>query len=212
MNKRKAEELRSAYIAKRGEIITRLNSFKHVRKQDIWDVFAELCFCICTPQTRARAADRAVTRLKETSLLRNGNEEEISHVLREAGVRFHRTKAHNIILAREKIGEIRKIILNHSLNAYEARELLVSSIRGLGMKEASHFLRNIGYTELAIIDRHILRNLFELKAIREIPRSISKKRYLELESIFMKTAHKLGIPPESLDLVMWSLKTGEVFK
>ncbi|MDJ0269835.1 MAG: N-glycosylase/DNA lyase [Aigarchaeota archaeon] len=212
MNKRKAEEIRRAYTAKRGEIIARLNAFKRVRNQDIWEIFAELCFCICTPQTRARAADRAITHLKETGLLRNGGEEEISRALREAGVRFHRTKAHNIILAREKIGEIRKIILNNPLNAYEARELLVSSIRGLGMKEASHFLRNIGYSKLAIIDRHILRNLLELGAIREIPRSISKKRYLELESIFMKTAHKLGIPSDSLDLVMWSLKTGEVFK
>ena len=45
---------------------------------------------------------------------------------------------------------------------------------GLGYKEASHFLRNIGLSEdIPILDRHILKNLVLLGAIDKVPSSIS---------------------------------------
>jgi len=41
-------------------------------------------------------------------------------------------------------------------------EWLVKNLTGLGYKEAGHFLRNIGSGKIAILDRHILRNLHAL--------------------------------------------------
>ena len=65
----------------------------------------------------------------------------------------------------------------------EARErLFVLDVKGLGMKEASHFLRNVGRGKtIAILDRHILKNLKKYGAIDGVPTSLTKKRYLEIE-------------------------------
>jgi len=61
----------------------------------------------------------------------------------------------------------------------DMREWLIRSIRGIGYKEASHFLRNIGLGEnLAILDRHILKNLKFFGVIEEIPASLPKKNIL----------------------------------
>ncbi|MBU4134056.1 DNA lyase, partial [bacterium] len=85
--------------------------------------------------------------------------------------------------------------------------------RGYGFKEASHFLRNVGKGEkLAILDRHILRNLKNFGAIKEIPQAISGKLYLEIEKKFMLFAKRLKIPPAELDLLLWYKETGKVFK
>lgn len=52
----------------------------------------------------------------------------------------------------------------------------------MSYKEASHFLRNVGFGEdVAILDRHILRNLERLAVIDEIPKTLSPKLYLEIE-------------------------------
>src|SRR5438034_9606199 len=86
-------------------------------------------------------------------------------------------------------------------NPFELREWLVENVKGLGYKEASHFLRNIGLGEgFAILDRHILRNLDRLGVITEIPVSITKKRYLEIEEKLRRFATEIGIPLADLDL------------
>jgi N-glycosylase/DNA lyase len=97
--------------------------------------------------------------------------------------------------------------------SFELREWLVKNVIGLGYKEASHFLRNIGKNDgLAILDRHILRNLNRLGVVNLIPKSISKKQYLELERSFSKCATTLGIAFDELDLLFWSMETGEIRK
>src|SRR5256885_1237436 len=65
----------------------------------------------------------------------------------------------------------------------ELREFLVDNVKGLGMKEASHFMRNIGIgKDLAILDRHILKNLKLYGVVDEIPNSLTQKKYLDIES------------------------------
>ena len=66
----------------------------------------------------------------------------------------------------------------------DLRAWLVREVKGLGWKEASHFLRNIGFRDLAILDRHILRNLRRHGVIRTIPASLPEKRYLAIEGRF----------------------------
>jgi N-glycosylase/DNA lyase len=83
----------------------------------------------------------------------------------------------------------------------------------LGYKEASHFLRNIGFGEnLAILDRHILKNLVLLGVIESIPKGIIKNKYLEIEEKMAKLSKKIDVPMSHLDIVLWYKETGEIFK
>ncbi|MEM2910351.1 MAG: N-glycosylase/DNA lyase [Nitrososphaerota archaeon] len=196
------------YEERRDEIERRLREFKGMLQKSDDDVFAELCFCICTPQTKARAADRAISAMKEGSLLSRGNESSIASMLRKHGVRFPETKAKYIVAARAYL----KLLKSLPSDAFRARGWLVQNIKGLGYKEASHFLRNVGYEGLAILDRHILRGMKEAGIIKEVPKSLTKKAYMELEKKLIQFARDLGIKLEVLDLIMWADKTGEIFK
>ena len=83
----------------------------------------------------------------------------------------------------------------------------------MGYKEASHFLRNIGFgDDIAILDRHILKHLVGNKVIPEVPKSLTGKKYLEIEQKMKEFANSTGIPFGHLDLVWWSEETGEIFK
>ena len=97
-------------------------------------------------------------------------------------------------------------------NPRQIREYLVENIKGIGYKEASHFLRNIGHRNLAILDRHILKNLKDLKVINDIPKSLSKNKYFEIEKKFSNFSKEINIPMDELDLLFWSIETGEVFR
>ena len=96
---------------------------------------------------------------------------------------------------------------------YDKRDWLVSNVDGIGYKEASHFLRNIGFTdEITILDRHILKNLSLYGVIEEVPGSLSKKRYLDIEKSMIRFSEMLNIPVSHLDFILWFKETGDVFK
>lgn len=83
----------------------------------------------------------------------------------------------------------------------------------MGYKEASHFLRNIGKgQDLAILDRHILKNLKLLNVIEKIPDSMPPKKYLELEQTMREFSKEIGIPLDHLDIVLWYKETKKIFK
>jgi len=219
-NKSVDSSLGDHYEGVKAQIEERLSQFGEMLDKDDREIFAELCFCICTPQTSARAADRAIRDLKASTLLSRGTARQIEQVLAASGVRYGNNKARFIVEARElfsqpdsSIGEGGFSIKRRlPTDARAARDYLAENVKGLGLKEASHFLRNIGYRGLAILDRHVLRTLQEARVIDQIPKTLTRKRYLEIEKKFLEYAHRLGISPDALDLVMWSLKTGEVFK
>jgi N-glycosylase/DNA lyase len=73
-------------------------------------------------------------------------------------------------------------------------------------------MRNIGFTNISILDRHILRCLKEYGAINEIPKTMTKKKYMEIEKIYFDFSRNVGIAPSELDLLFWSMKTGFIFK
>ena len=100
----------------------------------------------------------------------------------------------------------------NGMDAIKAREWLVKNIKGYGYKEASHFLRNIGKGfELAILDRHILKNLVEFNVIDGIP-ALTKKKYYEIEKKMKEFSERIGIPMAYLDFVLWYKQTGRIFK
>lgn len=210
------EEIKLLYPIIAGEIELRLEEFRQVGKLGTdEDIFFELVFCLLTPQSRARACWASVENLVKRNLLLEGNRD---HLLEEMDrVRFKYKKADYILKARElfsvdgKISIVSQII--HIEDAKSAREWLVQNVMGIGYKEASHFLRNIGLGEdLAILDRHILKNLRRFGVIEDIPGSISRKKYLEIEGQMHKFADMIGIPMGHLDLLLWYKEAGEVFK
>jgi len=209
------KKLISEYEKRKHEIKKRLKEFSNIHKAKDEDIFQELCFCILTPQSKAVYCDKAVKELTCSGLLLKGNEDTIKNILR-GNVRFHNKKAAYLVGARELFRDGKKLDVKGRLDtrdAFKAREWLVRNIKGLGYKEASHFLRNIGLgRNIAIIDRHILKNLKRYGAIKSIPASISRKNYIGLEEAMRNFSKKISIPMEELDLLFWSAQTGFVFK
>ncbi len=203
-------ELTAIWESMQGEIRSRLDEFRQIRERGDSDaVFVELVFCLLTPQSKARACWAAVQNLLEKNLLFEGTSEQISGELR--GVRFKYRKSEYIVKARDMRDQLAEI--SQFDDACDAREWLVQNVLGIGYKEASHFLRNIGCGEsLAILDRHILKNLKLLGAIEEIPKSLSRKTYLEIEKGMRVLSDEIKVPMSHLDLVLWCKETGEVFK
>ena len=209
------KELQTLYVGKRDSIQKRLQEFKEVLNNTDDEVFAELCFCLLTPQSSAKTCWAAVLRLKERNLLLKGNADEIQPQLND--VRFGDSKAKYIVGARGRFTKDGRLTLKAHLssfsNLFELREWMVENVKGLGYKEASHFLRNVGLgEEFAILDRHILRNLKRLDVIPEVPVSITRKRYFEIEEKLRGFSREIGIPLADLDLLFWSRETGWIFK
>jgi len=212
---RDIEQLRVEYDAKQHTIEARLDEFRRTGQDADERLFEELCFCIIAIQSKARASDAAVVALRKAKLLWSGRAEEIATFLRHR-TRFHNHKAAFIVRARERFfprgrGELAKT-LDSFPSSKEARGWLVREVHGLGLKEASHFLRNTGRGEdLAILDRHILRNLIRHGVLRRLPRTLTPKRYLEIERQIERFSKEIGIPMAALDLLFWSRETGEIF-
>ncbi len=205
------EELRAEYEKRKNEIKTRLREFQRLwETRDEQRMLEELVFCLLTPQSKAKICWQAVERLKEKGLLDLPDTEKIEQEL--TGVRFRHNKAQRIQRAVSLLrGKIAKVLAGFS-TPEEARKWLVKHVKGLGYKEASHFLRNIGYSsELAILDRHVLKNLKKHGVISRIA-PLTPKRYLEIEQQMKKFAKQVGISMGELDLLFWSMETGEVFK
>lgn len=186
------------------KIQQRLDDFQKLNKQNNGEWFSELCFCILTANSKAKTAIEIQKQLGSVGFLTK-SQDEIAKVIRSVGHRFHNTKAKYIFLARNF-----KNIKDHlkNLSSHQARDFLVKNIKGLGFKESSHFLRNVGYNDIAIIDRHILRFLHQEKLIDQIPKTITPKVYLECEKILSG----FGVDQSRLDLMIWVTMTGEVLK
>ncbi|MCX5667796.1 MAG: N-glycosylase/DNA lyase [Candidatus Omnitrophica bacterium] len=201
-------ELALEYKKKKGLIRKRLHEFKEVGKGSAKDIFTELCFCILTPQSNARQCDKAIQELKKKRLLFKAPAGAIRTVLKGRS-RFHNKKAGYLVNARRSFD---RSVLSAG-NILDVRKKIVENIKGVGYKEASHFLRNIGLgKDIAILDRHILKNLRRYGVIDRVPSSISVKSYLDIEERARSFAKKMGLGMEELDLLFWSRETGEIFK
>lgn len=205
---RQLKELRSDYRERRGLIRKRLEEFREVPPEAV--VF-ELIYCLLTPQSSAVNAGRAVERIRAAGCAASAH--QTAEILRdrENYIRFHNTKAHRVGRAYAEFSAL-AALLRSDLPGEQIRIWLVENIAGLGWKEASHFLRNIGYRDLAILDRHILRNLNALGVLRRLPGTLTPKRYLAIEKAFRRFAERVRIPMDELDLLFWSRETGSILK
>jgi N-glycosylase/DNA lyase len=206
-------ELRDLYAPVKPQIESRLAEFSQIwEKASDEELFCELVFCLLTPQSKAKTCWKAVQRLNRKCLIPTAEPGQIQEEL--FGVRFNQRKAEYICLARNifPASSLRSTVAGFK-NPLAVREWLVENVKGLGYKEASHFLRNIGLGgDLAILDRHILRNLHLLGVIDEVPVSLSRRTYLDIEKKMTEFSKQAGIPMGHLDLLLWYKEAGEVFK
>jgi N-glycosylase/DNA lyase len=213
---REVETLRGEFAERCDLIRTRLDDFARV---PAGQYFYELAYCILTPQSSAAHAEKAVHALEEASFRERGENPTALLRQKDRYIRFHNTKARRLLAIRDLYPLVERELLRSRRipdfayrDAPRLREWLVANVRGMGWKEASHFLRNIGYRNLAILDRHILRNLRRHGVIRLVPQSLTSKRYLAIEQHFALFSTAVGILLDELDLLFWSRETGEIRK
>ncbi|PIN77238.1 N-glycosylase [Candidatus Woesearchaeota archaeon CG10_big_fil_rev_8_21_14_0_10_34_12] len=198
------EKLKESDIGK--TVNCRIREFEKIGKNPD-KIFSELCFCILTANFQAEKS------IKIQEGIGNGfcelSESELSAKLGGFGHRFPNMRARYIFDARKFREELLEKLRKE--NDFELREWIVRTIGGIGMKEASHFLRNIGFKNLSIIDFHIIDLLVREKLI-DRPKMLNKKKYLDIEEELMKLASKLGLNLAELDLYLWYLETEKVLK
>lgn len=206
------------YTSIKSDIDNRLQEFSQVFNSNSEErLFQEMCFCVCTPQTDAHKGWAAATLLVERNQLFKPPIEHVAATLREAGVRFHKNKSRYIVSNRKYMFNIystlNKLVTKHDHDIKLVRNDLATMVSGWGLKEASHFLRNIGWGKsICILDRHILRRLVEYGVIDSIPKTLDKKTYLKIESKMISFAEKTNIPNDALDFVFWYEAKDELFK
>jgi len=201
------KNLNEIYKKRRPEVKKRLKEFSdNAKNMGLKDNFIELCFCICTPQSKAVKVAQVIHAGNIQKLL-NSKHDELAELLKK-NTRFHNNKANHIIHARYYLKELAQL----PKDSQKAREFLVKNIKGLGYKEASHYLRNIGYRNLCIIDRHVINLMHELDVFPDARPPSTPKRYLAMEQQIMDYAKSHSYDVDELDLVLWSIKTGHVFK
>jgi len=200
------ERLKDSKISK--VIESRISEFSAIRKEGIDEIFKELCFCIMTANCGAVKCIEIHNLIGDDFL--NLSEEGLIAKFREYGYRFPNIRSNYILQARECKEELDQKLCSSADNN-DLREWIVKNIKGIGYKEGSHFLRNIGYTNYAIIDFHIIDLLVDYKVI-ERPKTLSKRKYLEIEDLLKNIGAKLSLNMAQLDLYLWYLETGQILK
>ena len=213
MKRCKVEELlKSLEKLKNSEIknlvYARIKEFKEKGKKTSNELFKELCFCILTANFNAEKSIKIQEEIDDGFLTLP--EHQLARKLKELGYRYPNTRAKYIVEAR-KYKDSLKDIINSFDDGSKLREWLVKNIKGIGYKEASHFLRNIGFTNFAIIDFHIIDTLAKHKLI-EKPKTLTKKKYLEIENLLKEIGKKLKLNLAELDLYLWYIETGKILK
>ncbi len=210
------EKIRAAHRARRAEIRARLAEFDEVWRaasdERLWE---ELVFCIFTAGASARMGLNSVEAVR--GLLARGTHEELAGAL-QSKHRYPNSRSCYIVVTREYLEQDCRMRLREQLEGFSdpiaRRDWLARErgIKGLGYKESSHFLRNVGLRGYAILDKHILRSLAEIGVIETPQPPSTRARYLATEERLRAFARDVAIDFDELDLVLWSMKNGEILK
>ena len=210
------DAIKQAHALRSEAIRQRLSEFEAIgvrgSDREYWE---EMVFCFFTGGCSARMGLNSLKAVKH--LLITGDQQQLSMAL--TGVhRYPNARARYIIASRQFLLEHCGLRLRNKLHGFncsqQRRDWLVreKGIKGLGYKEASHYLRNIGFKGYAILDKHVLRCLAELKLIEDPKPPNSREMYLKIEERLKELTNITGIDFDELDLVLWSMKTGVILK
>ncbi len=186
----------------------RIHEFRENGNKSTDEIYKELCFCILTAKFNAEKCIRIQKEIDDDFLTLS--ESQLAKKLKELSHRYPNTRAKYIVDARMCKEQIKERVSSHG-DKQELRDWLVVNIRGIGYKEASHFLRNIGFNDFAIIDFHIIDLLMRFGLIKK-PKNIGKKKYLAIEKALKKMSEELNMNLAELDLYMWYHETGKILK
>jgi N-glycosylase/DNA lyase len=201
----KIESLKNSDIKKK--ITKRIKEFKQIDRESSDELFNELCYCILTARSSAKKCYDIWNNIKDDFL--TSSSKELAKTLKEYHYALYSKKAKFISSDLTKKDQIKDAV--HSLHGEDLRDWLVKNIDGIRYKEASHFLRNIGFDNYAIIDSHILTLLQKYNLI-EKPKTITDKKYFEIEHLLKGLSQKLNITLAELDLYLWYMETGKILK
>lgn len=210
------EKIKQTHFERGAEIRARLAEFDAIwREGNDAKLWEEMVFCFFTGGCSAKMGLRSLEAVKP--ILQTGTHQELFEQLRGKH-RYPFARAGYIVASREFLQADCGLHLRDRLANFkdptERRDWLAKTqgIKGLGYKEASHFLRNIGLKGYAILDKHILRSLAETGILEDPAPPSNRTKYLATEQKLKKFAETLEIDFEELDLVLWSMKTGEILK
>jgi N-glycosylase/DNA lyase len=203
---KKIKELRNGFAGKK--IAERMLEFRKKRNADSNCIFSEMCFCILTANYNAEKA------IEIQEKIGNGfcelSEKKLASELKELGYRYPNKRAEYISSSKKHRNGLEQKIKENGREK-ELRKWLVKNVKGLGMKEASHFLRNIGFENVAIIDFHII-DLLERHRLIEKPKAMNEKNYLKIEQVLKRIGKTTGLSLAELDLYLWFIETGKILK
>ncbi len=186
----------------------RMEEFQSYKRSSKEDIFKELCFCVMTANCGAEKC------LEVHENIGNGfithSEKKLAQEFKEFGYRFPNVRAKYIVENRVLIDKLYDILRTDQTDK-DKRSWIVKNIKGLGLKEGSHFLRNIGYMNCAIVDFHIVDLLVDHDLIQK-PKTMTKTTYLEIERLLEQLAHKTKLSLADLDLYLWYMETGKILK
>lgn len=215
-------EIKSHFRKNEEAINSRLKSFEDLQEASETRKFQELIFVLLTSQSSAKKCWEASVQLKEENLLEHGDKDVIAEVLAEHGVQYEINKAGYIVDNREMLSQPtlsnpeRSLKISDKIKKQDiesSREWFANNIKGFSWKGASHFLRNVGYgDEFAILSSYTVEKLFELGYIEDAEQPKNKSEYLKMEKSMRDLAKDLNLSMQELDLALWSMETGEVFK
>ena len=201
----KIETLKNSEI---GNLVNqRIDEFKKINRNSNDELFQEMCFCILTANYNAEKSIKIQNEIQ--NCFSTDSTDELSKKLKNYGHRFPNTRAKYISESLKCKDKLKDIVKFHDKQAL--RNWIVNNVKGLGYKEASHFLRNIGFDDYAIIDFHIIDILYDNKLIQK-PKTITKNKYLEIEDLLKKIAKKTNLTLAELDLYLWYIETGKILK
>jgi len=185
----------------------RIYEFKSIDKESNDELFKEMCFCLLTANYNAEKSIKIQKEIGDCFI--TDNQDILCSKLKDYGHRFPNARAGYICGSIKFKEELKKIVKFHDKKAI--RDWFVDNIKGLGYKEASHFLRNIGFDDYAIIDFHIVDILVDNKIIKK-PKTLTKEKYIEIENTLKNIAKKTDLTLAELDLYLWYMETGKVLK
>jgi N-glycosylase/DNA lyase len=172
----------------------------------VWNI---LTFCILSSHVSYVSASKAhkiVIDIDFKSVSQQRNvETEIEHALRETGYRFPKTRARYISEAHrilsDRYADIYSLFLTEP-DEDTIREYIISAFPGIGMKQASMLLRDLGVCEnFCVLDVHILSFLAIYSDIQET--TLNRRSYREAENHLRKIASAYSTTVENLDLAIW---------
>ena len=228
------EKLGAEYESKKEKIKERLSQFEKFfnepyswhysnselkllpsESKDDHRIFEEISFCIFTANTSEEMGLKAVDAVR--NVLMNGTADEMTRRL-EGIYRFNNVRPAHIIHTRNYLKNTLNFELKKKIKSFsdknELRDFfaLNKGVKGLAYKEASHFLRNVGFKGYAILDKHIINSLHEFGFLKTNDKPKNAKEYLEIEKKFIDFSKDAGIDMDELDLFLWSRKNGRILK